>query len=264
MADVLTTRNLVLGYGATPVISGLDLAVPAGQFTVLAGPNGSGKSTLLRALAGVSVPSAGAILLDGRPLAAMTPRERARRIAFLPQAPLAPEGMRLRDLVRMGRHPHRGALSRWSRADELACEAALHHTRTEGLRDQPLDRLSGGQRQRGWIAMTLAQQSPILLLDEPTAFLDLQHQQEVLELIADLVAAGSTVVAVLHDLIQAARHADHLILLADGAVAAAGPPTAVLQPATIARVFGLDVTLLCDPETGRNICLPRLRPRQRA
>lgn len=260
MADLLTTRALTLGYGARPVLSGLDLAIPPGRFTVLAGPNGSGKSTLLRALAGIARPQSGAVLLDGQPLAALPPRVLARRIASLPQAPQAPEEMRVIDLVRMGRHPHRGLLARWSAADEAACTTALQRTGTAALQDRPLAALSGGQRQRAWIAMALAQQGGILLLDEPTAFLDLRHQQEVLALIAELVAAGGTVVAVLHDLTQAARHADHLILLASGRLAAAGPPAAVLQPDTIARVFGIAVQLLPDPETGRSICLPRLGP----
>ncbi len=262
MSDALCARDLTLGYGSRHVVGGLDLMIPPGRFTVLAGPNGSGKSTLLRALAGVTRPQAGAVLLGDRPLASLSARAIARRIGILPQAPQAPEGMRVIDLVRMGRHPHRGMLSRWTAADEAACERALRQTGTADLRLRPLDALSGGQRQRAWIAMVLAQESRIVLLDEPTSFLDLRHQQEVLGLIADLVAAGGTVVAVLHDLNQAARQADHLVLLSDGGIAAEGPPGQVLRPETIARVFGVEVQLIPDPETGRNLCLPRLAPQR--
>lgn len=259
MTDGLTVRNLTLGYGEAPVVAGLDLTIPTGRFTVLAGPNGSGKSTLLRALAGTMRARTGQVLLDGVSVAAMPTRDLARRIGILPQAPQAPEGMIVADLVRMGRFPHRGLLSRWSQTDEAACAEALRMTGTTALRDHPLEQLSGGQRQRAWIAMVLAQQSPTLLLDEPTTFLDLAHQIEVLHLIEDLVADGRTVVAVLHDLNQAARHADHLILLSGGRVAAAGPPAEVLTAQSVADVFGVQVSILQDPETGRQMCIPKAR-----
>lgn len=259
MADTLNARELSLGYGGKAIVTGLDLAVPAGRFTVLAGPNGSGKSTLLRALAGSLRPLHGGVTLDGTALQSIPPRSLAQSIGFLPQAPQAPEGMIVLDLVRMGRFPHRGLLSRWSDRDEMAVNDALRMTATESLRDQPLDQLSGGQRQRAWIAMVLAQQSRILLLDEPTTFLDMAHQIEVLRLIEDLIQAGKTVVAVLHDLNQAARHADHLVLLNQGRIAVEGAPAEVLTPQRVASVFGVQVTILNDPETGRPLSIPKGR-----
>ncbi|MBK4215962.1 ABC transporter ATP-binding protein [Paracoccus caeni] len=259
MTDGLVTRDLTLGYGAKPIVTGMDLTIPPGRFTVLAGPNGSGKSTLLRALAGTMRPRGGQVLLDGASVPAMAARDLARRVGILPQSPQAPEGMIVADLVRMGRFPHRGLLSRWSDKDEAAVTEAFRLTRTADLRDQPLDQLSGGQRQRAWIAMVLAQRSRIVLLDEPTTFLDLAHQIEVLHLIEDLVHAGRTVVAVLHDLNQAARHADHLILLDAGRIAAEGAPADVLTPQNVAQVFGVNVSILQDPETGRAMCIPKAR-----
>lgn len=262
MTDLLQAQGLTLGYGGRVILSGLDLTIPPGKFTVLAGPNGSGKSTLLRALAGTLRPVAGRVTLDGVPVAALPARDLARRIAILPQGPQAPEGMTVAELVRMGRHPHRSLLSRWSETDEAACAGAMRMTGTVPLADRPLDRLSGGQRQRAWIAMVLAQQSRIVLLDEPTSFLDLAHQIEVLHLVEDLVQAGRTVVAVLHDLNQAARHADHLVLLNRGQLVAEGPPAEVLTVQAVADVFGVAVTLLADPETGRTMCIPRARADQ--
>ncbi|MFT4014407.1 MAG: ABC transporter ATP-binding protein [Paracoccus sp. (in: a-proteobacteria)] len=240
------------------MVKGLCADIPPGRFTVLAGPNGSGKSTLLRGLSGMSRPVSGQVTLEGRPLSDWGPRARARRIGLLPQAPRAPEGLRVRDLVAHGRHPHRGLLSRWSAADHAACMRALARTGMADLADAPLDALSGGQRQRAWIAMALAQESDILLLDEPTSFLDLSHQLEILRLIGDLVAAGRTVVAILHDLNQAARHADHVIVLQSGRVVACGPPEQALSPDILARVFGVEATVLRDPASGRPVFIPRL------
>lgn len=259
MSEGLLVKNLTLGYGPKTIISQMDLSITPGRFTVLAGPNGSGKSTLLRALSGTMRPSEGEVLLDGIPVAAMPARDLARRIGILPQAPQAPEGMVVADLVRMGRFPHRSLMSRWSAKDEEAFTDALRMTGTEDLRYQPLDQLSGGQRQRAWVAMVLAQQSRIVLLDEPTTFLDLAHQIEVLHLIEDLVRAGRTVVAVLHDLNQAARHADHLIMLNNGRVAALGTPAEVLTSENVGEVFGVQVSVLTDPETGRSMCIPKAR-----
>lgn len=252
----LRAERIGVGYGRRAVLEALDLAVPPGRLTILAGPNGSGKSTLLKTLGGLIRPAAGRVTLDGRPVAAILPRQMARRIGLLPQAPQAPEGTTVAGLVRQGRFPHRGLLSRWTAADEAACAAALSATRLGPLAARPLEELSGGQRQRAWIAMVLAQEAPILLLDEPTTFLDLAHQIEVLDLLRDLVAAGRTVVAVLHDLTQAARYGDHLVLLDAGRIAAAGPPAAVLTPARVQAVFGVAVTLVPAPGPGWPLRLP--------
>lgn len=223
MAD-LGIRGPGVAYGRRQVLTALDLAIPPGRLTILAGPNGSGKSTLLKALGDLVRPAAGRVTLDGADIARLPPRALARRIGMLPRAPQAPEGTTVADLVRQGRFPHRGLMSRWSAADAAACDAALRATALSPLADRRPEELSGGQRQRGWIAMALAQDPEILLLDEPTTFLDLSHQVEVLRLMRDLVATGRTVVAVLHDLTQAARYGDHLVLMRDGQVAAAGPP----------------------------------------
>ncbi len=254
----LVAQDLSLGYGPRLITEGLSLGLPAGRFTVLAGPNGSGKSTLLRALSGGQKPIRGEVLLEGRPLSHWGMRARARRIGLLPQAPQAPEGLLVRELVAHGRHPHRGLISRWSAADQAACEAALARTGMSELAQSPLDALSGGQRQRAWIAMALAQESDILLLDEPTSFLDLAHQLEVLRLISGLVAAGRTVVAVLHDLNQALRHADHVIVLQAGRVVAADSPDQALSPAVLEHVFGIAASMLRDPHSGRAVLVPRL------
>lgn len=255
MAD-LEARGLGVAYGRRQVLTALDLAIPPGRLTILAGPNGSGKSTLLKALGGLVRPAAGRVTLDGADIARLPPRALARRIGMLPQAPQAPEGTTVADLVRQGRFPHRGVLSRWSAADAAACDAALRATALSPLADRRLEELSGGQRQRGWIAMVLAQDPEILLLDEPTTFLDLAHQVEVLRLMRDLVGTGRTVVAVLHDLTQAARYGDHLVLMRDGQLAAAGPPAAVLTPARVREVFGVEVTLIPAPGPNWPLCLP--------
>lgn len=254
MAELVAER-IGVGYGGRPVLEALDLAIPPGRLTILAGPNGSGKSTLLKALGGLIRPASGRVLLDGAPLQATRPRALARRIGLLPQSPQAPEGTTVADLVRQGRFPHRGLLSRWTAADEAACASALAATRLEPLAPRRLEALSGGQRQRAWIAMVLAQQSPILLLDEPTTFLDLAHQVEVLALLAELVRAGRTVVAVLHDLTQAARYGDHLVLLEAGRIAAAGPPAEVLTAERVRAVFGVEVTLVPVPGRAWPLCL---------
>ncbi|MFT3689354.1 ABC transporter ATP-binding protein [Paenirhodobacter sp.] len=262
MADAeLTAERVSIGYGRRPVVEGLSLAIPRGRFTALLGPNGSGKSTLLRGLAGLHRLERGAVLLDGQPLARLPAKAVARRIGFLAQGATAPEGMTVGDLVRQGRYPHRSLLGGWTAADSAAVAEALTLTGTADLRDRRLDTLSGGQRQRAWIAMTLAQQGGILLLDEPTTWLDLAHQVELLELLRHLIETrGATVVAVLHELNQAARYADHLVLLKAGRIHAEGPPAAVLTADNMQAVFGLAVTILTDPETGGPMCVPLRRP----
>jgi len=256
---VLEAFGLTLGYGGRDIVKGLDLAIPAGRFTVLIGPNGSGKSTVLRGLAGQLAPREGRVLLDGQPLGKLAARRRARRLGFLPQTPLAPEGVTVDGLVRLGRHPHRGLFGLWTAQDTAVCRSAMARTGVAAQADLPLDTLSGGQRQRAWIAMTLAQEPGILLLDEPTTYLDLGHQIEVLDLVRDLVAGGCAAVAVLHDLQLAARYADHLVLLRDGQLIARGAPAEVVTEARIADVFNLPVRIIPDPESGRPLCLPRMR-----
>jgi len=256
----LAAEGVAIAYGRSLIVEGLDLAIAPGAFTALVGPNGSGKSTILRALAGQLVPKAGTIRLDGRNLSDLSAREIARRVGVLAQGPAAPEGLTVLDLVRQGRYPHRSLFGRWSEADDRACAEALALTGMDDLTARPLENLSGGQRQRAWIAMTLAQETGILLLDEPTTFLDLAHQIELMHLIADLVAArGKTVVAVLHDLNQAARYATRMVMLKGGKIAAAGRPTEVMTAETVSKVFGLAVTIITDPVAGTPMCIPAAR-----
>jgi iron complex transport system ATP-binding protein len=202
-------------------------------------------------------PRAGQVLLDGRAVHRLPAKELARTLGLLPQSPIAPEGITVADLVGRGRHPHQGIFSRWSREDDAAVAAALEATQTTALAERPVDELSGGQRQRVWIAMALAQQTDLLLLDEPTTFLDVSHQIEVLDLLTDLNRArGTTIVMVLHDLNMAARYADHLVALTSGRVHAAGTPADVLTEATVRAVFGLDCRVIVDPTSGAPLMLP--------
>lgn len=257
---VLEARDVEIRHGATPVVRRLNLVLPQGRFTALLGPNGCGKSTILRGLAGLQRLAAGSVLLEGRPLASLSTRAVARRIGFLAQGAVAPEGLTVADLVRQGRYPHRGLLGGWNAEDAAAVETALAMTGIAPLRGRRLDTLSGGQRQRAWIAMTLAQQSTTLLLDEPTTYLDVAHQIELLDLARSLIdRVGASVVMVLHDLNQAARYADHVVLLKAGRVHAEGPPAEVLTAAHIHEVFGVHVAILADPETGKPLCVPRRR-----
>ncbi|RJK94864.1 ABC transporter ATP-binding protein [Vallicoccus soli] len=261
----LTVEDLTLGYRDRTVISSLDLAVPPGRITAVVGANACGKSTLLRAMSRLLAPRAGHVLLDGKDVHRLPAKALARTLGLLPQSPTAPEGIVVADLVGRGRHPHQGVFSRWSKDDDRAVAAALEATRTTELAERPVDELSGGQRQRVWIAMALAQQTELLLLDEPTTFLDVTHQVEVLDLLTDLnLARGTTIVMVLHDLNLAARYADHLIALADGRVHAAGTPEEVLTEGTVRAVFGLDSSVVTDPVSGRPLMLPIGRHRSGA
>jgi ABC-type cobalamin/Fe3+-siderophores transport system ATPase subunit len=256
----LRADNLSAGYDRADVVTGLDLVVPEGRITAIVGANGCGKSTLLRALARLLRPRAGSVLLDGRAISELPSKAVARRLGLLPQSPVAPEGLTVEDLVARGRHPHQGLFRQWSTADESAVEEALATTGTADLRDRPLDALSGGQRQRAWIAMALAQQTELLLLDEPTTFLDLAHQLDVLDLLDGLVAErGRTVVMVLHDLNQACRYADLLVAMRDGRVHAAGPPGEVVDAAFVQDVFGLEARVVEDPVAGTPMCIPMSR-----
>ncbi len=256
----LFARTLSAGYGDTPVLEGLDLDVPSGRLTALLGPNGCGKPTLLGTLARLAPPLGGSVLLDGADIHQLPTRDVARRLGLLPQAPLAPDGMRVRELVGQGRFPHQSLLRQWSEADEAAIGRALAITDIEHLAERRLDTLSGGQRQRCWIAMVLAQETSLILLDEPTTFLDLRYQLEVLELMVRLTHEfGRTVVAVLHDLNQAAAHADHMLMLKDREVHAEGAPEAVFSAENIEAVFGVRCNVLRDPETGHLLCAPATR-----
>lgn len=259
-AHTLTAEDLTLGYRDRTVVRSLDLVVPPGRVTAVVGANACGKSTLLRALSRLLAPRAGHVLLDGRDVQRRPAKELARTLGLLPQSPLAPDGIVVADLVARGRHPHQGVFSRWSAQDERAVAEALLATGTHDLADRPVDELSGGQRQRVWIAMALAQQTDVLLLDEPTTFLDVSHQVEVLDLLLDLNhGRGTTIVMVLHDLNLAARYADHLVAVAGGRVHAAGPPGEVLTEDRVRTVFGLDSTVITDPVSGRPLVLPRGR-----
>jgi iron complex transport system ATP-binding protein len=256
----LSAESLQLGYGERTIVDGLDLQVPAGRITAIVGANGCGKSTLLRALARLITPRAGRVILDGRTLQTRPTKEIARTLGMLPQAPVAPEGIVVADLVGRGRHPHQRMLARFSARDYEVVAQSLAATGISEFADRPVDELSGGQRQRVWIAMALAQETDILLLDEPTTFLDLAHQVEVLDLLTDLNRdRGTTIVMVLHDLNLAARYADHLLAMCDGKIVASGEPSAVVTRELIREVFDLDALVVPDPVSGTPIVVPRGR-----
>lgn len=253
----LVVEALALGYGDRTVIDGLDLLVPPGRVTAIVGANACGKSTLLRSMSRLLTPRSGRVVLDGKDVHRLPAKQLARTLGLLPQSPIAPEGITVAALVGRGRHPHQGFLSRWSTEDDVAVAAALDATETSELADRQVDELSGGQRQRVWIAMALAQQTDLLLLDEPTTFLDVSHQVEVLDLLTDLNRSrGTTIVMVLHDLNLAARYADHLIALAGGRLHAAGTPHEVLTESTVRAVFGLQNQVITDPTSGKPLMLP--------
>ena len=253
----LSAADLCLGYDDRRVVVDLDLAVPDGKVTVIVGANGSGKSTLLRGLARLLKPSSGTVLLDGHSIHHQPSREVAKALGLLPQNPVAPEGLTVVDLVGRGRHPHHGPLRRWSNADDAAVARALELTDTLDLAHRRVDQLSGGQRQRVWIAMTLAQETDLLLLDEPTTYLDVAHQVEVLDLLVDLNAArGATVVMVLHDLNVAGRYGDHLVALREGQVVAAGSPSDIVTTGLVREVFGLEAQVIDDPVSHTPLVVP--------
>jgi iron complex transport system ATP-binding protein len=257
MPSTLEAAGLSLSYGERKVVRELDLSVPTGRVTIIVGPNACGKSTLLRGLARLLAPAAGRVLLDGKAIQATPSREVALKLGILPQGPVAPDGITVTDLVSRGRSPHQGWLRRWNTDDENAVTAALTATGTLELAGRSVDELSGGQRQRVWIAMALAQRTGILLLDEPTTYLDLSHQVEVLDLLTDLNRnEGATVVIVLHELNLAARYADHLVVMKDGAIVAAGLPGAVLTEKVATEVFGMRCRVIPDPVSGTPMVVP--------
>ncbi|NEQ27148.1 MAG: ABC transporter ATP-binding protein [Microcoleus sp. SIO2G3] len=253
----LTARKLSLGYSQTAIIQNLSLAIPAGKITALVGPNGCGKSTLLRGLARLLKPKHGQVCLDGADIFKLSTRSVAKRLAMLPQNPIAPEGLTVRDLVAQGRYPYQTWWQQWSDLDEKRVAEAIAKTDLSAYADHPVDQLSGGQRQRAWIAMTLAQDTEILLLDEPTTFLDLAHQMEVLELLHDLNRQeGRTIVMVLHDLNQACRYADYVVAMRRGEIYAQGKPTEVITPQVVRDVFEVDSQIFTDPISGTPMCVP--------
>lgn len=250
---MIQANAISVGYRSDPVVRQVDLRATAGSFTAVLGPNGSGKSTLLRGLGRILPLSAGSVEVAGRGLDSFSHKEFARQVAFLPQAAVVPDQVTVRELVGRGRFPHHGLWRPWSRNDGPAIEEAMAAAGIAELSGRRVAELSGGQQQRVWLALVLAQQASVLLLDEPTTFLDIAHQYEVLELCRELAADGRAVVAVLHDLDQAARYADQLVVLQAGRVAAAGPPAEVLTPELMTEVFGLSVRIGTDPDTDRPV-----------
>ncbi|MBG6215967.1 iron complex transport system ATP-binding protein [Arthrobacter sp. CAN_A6] len=253
----LQAQSVTLAYNERTVVDGLSVILPAGRITVIVGANASGKSTLLRGLARLLKPTHGTVLLDGEDIHSLSTRSVARTLGLLPQTPVAPDGISVTDLVGRGRYPHQGWFRQWKSSDDDAVADALEATDTLELAERNVDELSGGQRQRVWIAMALAQQTDILLLDEPTTFLDVTHQIEVLDLVTDLNRrAGTTVVIVLHDLNLAARYADHLIAMKDGAIVAEGTPSEVVTRETVGGVFNLECRVIPDPVSGTPMVVP--------
>lgn len=259
-AHVLEAHGLCAGYGAVTIVDGVDLALPPGKISVIVGANASGKSTLLKTLARLITPQAGSVVLDGAAIGEVPTKQLARTLGLLPQMPVAPEGIAVADLVSRGRHPHQKLFRSWTAEDEQAVARALAETGTTELADAPVDELSGGQRQRVWIAMALAQETEVLLLDEPTTYLDLAHQVEVLDLLTDLNRErGTTIAMVLHDINLAARYADHLFAMRDGRLVASGAPGEVVTAELIRDVFGLDALVIPDPVSATPLILPRGR-----
>ncbi|GAA4146672.1 ABC transporter ATP-binding protein [Actinomadura keratinilytica] len=259
----LRGTDLTLAYERRTIAEGLSVAVPDRSFTVIVGPNACGKSTLLRALARILKPAAGTVVLDGRSIADWPAKRLARTLGLLPQSSVAPEGITVADLVARGRYPHQSLLRQWSKEDERVIAESMAATGVADLAERPVDELSGGQRQRVWIAMVLAQQTPLLLLDEPTTYLDIAHQIEVLDLCARLHEEGRTVVAVLHDLNHAARYATHLIAMRGGRIVAEGAPGDVVTADLVEEVFRLPCRVIDDPETGTPLVVPAARRRVR-
>lgn len=253
----LRAEDIRLGYGDRIIVDGLSLDIAPGVVTTVIGPNGCGKSTLLRSLGRLLRPSAGRVVLDGKAISTMKTKDVARIVGMLPQTPVAPEGLTVADLVARGRHPHQSWLRQWSADDEDEVLAALSRTGIADLADRPLDELSGGQRQRAWISMALAQGTDILLLDEPTTYLDLAHSLEVLDLVDRLHdELGRTVVMVLHDLNLAIRYSDRLVVMRGGRVVAQGSPTEIITADLLREVFTLEATVLEDPVSGRPMIVP--------
>jgi len=258
----LETKQLTLSYGERNIIEHLDLQIPRGKITVFIGSNGCGKSTLLRSLARLLKPKEGAVLLDGQAIAKWSTKEVAKRLAILPQGPAAPEGLTVLELVKQGRYPYQSWLQQWSEEDERMVTNALCATQLSSLADRTVDSLSGGQRQRAWIAMTLAQGTETILLDEPTTYLDMAHQIEILDLLYDLNQTEQrTIVMVLHDLNLACRYAHHIVAVHGGSVYAQGRPEDVMTVDLVRQVFQLDCQITQDPLYGTPMCIPYSKSR---
>ncbi|RAK16611.1 iron complex transport system ATP-binding protein [Anoxybacillus vitaminiphilus] len=257
MKDVLETKSLTLSYGDTIIIHQLDFRIPKGKITVLIGGNGCGKSTLLRSLARLLKPTDGAVLLEGKAIAKMSTKEVAKKLAILPQSPTAPEGLTVLQLVKQGRYPYQTWLKQWSEEDERKVQFALEATGMKEFAERPVDSLSGGQRQRAWIAMTLAQDTDIILLDEPTTYLDMTHQIEILDLLFELNEREKrTIVMVLHDLNLACRYAHHIVAIRDKKIYAQGKPEEIITCQLVKDVFQMDCQVTMDPLFGTPLCIP--------
>ncbi|KQU57884.1 ABC transporter [Bacillus sp. Leaf406] len=257
MSKCLQTKDLTLAYGERTIIDQMDLDIPKGEITVFIGGNGCGKSTLLRSIARLMKPKEGSVLLDGESISRLSTKEVARKMAILPQTPVSPEGLTVLQLVKQGRYPHQSWLKQWSRKDEKIVEDALRATGMEEFRDRKVDELSGGQRQRAWIALTLAQDTDIILLDEPTTYLDMTHQIEILDLLFELnEKEGRTIVMVLHDINLACRYAHNIVAIRDREVYAQGKPEEVISCELVKHVFGMDCQVSSDPLFGTPLCIP--------
>lgn len=260
----LSADNVTLAYEQRIIAEQLSVEIPDHSFTVIVGPNACGKSTLLRALSRMLKPTEGRVLLDGQVIQSLPAKQVARTLGLLPQSSVAPDGITVGDLVSRGRYPHQGLLRQWSAEDERVVREAMEQTGVAELAGRYVDELSGGQRQRVWIAMALAQQTPLLLLDEPTTYMDIQHQIDILDLCAELhEEQGRTLVAVLHDLNHAARYATHLIALRDGKVVAEGAPNDIVTAELVEEVFHLRCQVIEDPETGTPLVVPAARSARR-
>ncbi|MBQ4816476.1 ABC transporter ATP-binding protein [Bacillus pumilus] len=260
--SAISTEGLSLGYGETMIIDELNVSIPKGEITVFIGSNGCGKSTLLRSLARLMKPMGGSVLLEGHSIAKLPTKEVAKQLAILPQGPEAPEGLTVHQLVKQGRYPYQNWLKQWSKQDEEAVNRALKSTKMEELADRTVDSLSGGQRQRAWIAMTLAQETDIILLDEPTTYLDMTHQIEILDLLFDLNEKEQrTIVMVLHDLNLACRYAHHLVAIKDKTIYAEGRPETVINCDLVKNVFDMNCQVTTDPLFGTPLCIPHGRGR---
>jgi ABC-type cobalamin/Fe3+-siderophores transport system ATPase subunit len=257
----IDVSNIKVSYSKddqSAILSDLFVKIPSGKVTAIVGSNGSGKSTLLRTMARLLKPAAGTVYLDGHDIAKLPTKEVARKMAILPQGPEVPPGITVRDLVSYGRHPYQGLMGGMTKEDKQAVDWAIKVTGLERFVDRAVDTLSGGERQRAWIALALAQRTKILLLDEPATFLDIHHELEILTLVQELSRVyGITVGWVLHNLNNAAAYSDHIVMLRSGKIFAEGSPADIMTPPSIREVFGIDVIIIPDPETGNPICLPR-------
>ncbi|MDW7675712.1 MAG: ABC transporter ATP-binding protein [Bacillota bacterium] len=261
--QALETKSLTLSYGNGPIIDNLSIKIPQGKITVFVGSNGCGKSTLLRSLARLLKPQKGAVLLDGKVITKMPTKEAARNLSILPQGPIAPEGLTVLQLVKQGRYPYQNWLQQWSKEDEYMVNKALEDTKMRELENRPVDSLSGGQRQRAWIAMTLAQGTDVLLLDEPTTYLDMAHQIDILDLLFELNEREKrTIVMVLHDLNLAARYAHHMVAVHNKTVFTEGKPEEIITCEMVQEVFGMGCKIAVDPLFGTPLCVPHGRGRK--